>query len=329
MSPRKKQHRDRYAMLAALLDVGIAELDAQLRVQAWNAQLARWCDTTSDEAIGRTLGSLFPQTPLLKKTIARIEVAMQRGRSFRLAPLAGEAFLPVALHDDGPLAFQQQRLLLRPFMEAGQRRAMLVVMDVSDVAQWDRAMQLGVHEFRTAAQGARKEADRDALTGLLTRKALLRWVRQHGDQPDWEGGNRELALLMLDLDHFKRVNDSYGHAAGDAVLSQTARRINAKVRRTDPVARLGGEEFLVVMPGGTLSAGLRVGRGLVGAIASAAFAIPTPDGSGASIPVTVSAGLSHRPQGSAKSFEELLARADKALYAAKNGGRNQLQAFEE
>ncbi|MBN1239070.1 MAG: GGDEF domain-containing protein, partial [Gammaproteobacteria bacterium] len=134
-----------------------------------------------------------------------------------------------------------------------------------------------------------------------------------------------LACLMIDVDHFKRVNDEYGHLTGDGVLSQVARRIDAEVRSSDVSARYGGEEFIIVLPGTDAGAGRALAERIRRAVAAETFRLS----SGGSLDVTVSIGVAElaagpgRRDGSpAEAGEALIATADRALYAAKAGGRN-------
>jgi two-component system cell cycle response regulator len=124
---------------------------------------------------------------------------------------------------------------------------------------------------------------------------------------------------MLDLDHFKAVNDQYGHPAGDDVLRELAQRMLRQVRSVDLVARLGGEEFVAVMPETNLSGASAVAERLRIAIADEPFTVTA---SGERLPVTASIGIATSENGD--SVETLLKRADDALYIAKNGGRNRV-----
>jgi len=162
----------------------------------------------------------------------------------------------------------------------------------------------------------------DSLTGLLNRRALMQSLARaiersrHGGQP--------LALLAMDLDHFKRVNDTRGHSAGDAALCAVARTLSAAVRANDQVARLGGEEFVVLLPGlGEEGAVLGAER-LRRAIMALRFSFE-----GAPIALTASFGVAvFRTEHDAgeTAGEQLLRQADLALYAAKRGGRNRTVA---
>ncbi|HEU0299891.1 MAG TPA: GGDEF domain-containing protein, partial [Longimicrobium sp.] len=132
-----------------------------------------------------------------------------------------------------------------------------------------------------------------------------------------------LSLLVLDLDRFKRVNDRHGHPTGDAVLRQAGRAILATLRHGDTVARMegavarmGGEEFAILLPGAGLEQAREVAERVLDAIRSAA--VPTGDGE---VRVTASLGIAPGPLASA---DELYARADRAMYAAKAAGRDQV-----
>jgi len=126
-----------------------------------------------------------------------------------------------------------------------------------------------------------------------------------------------VSLIVLDLDHFKRVNDTYGHTAGDAVLRQAAAVVQGVVEGAALFARTGGEEFAVILPGVTLDAARALAERIRAAIAAAEITFE-----GRRIPMTVSLGVAERPAGSAESAEEFFRRADERLYEAKNAGRN-------
>lgn len=158
----------------------------------------------------------------------------------------------------------------------------------------------------------RRLLDHDALTGLLSRRALavvfdLELARCRRDRAP-------LCLLLLDLDHFKAVNDRYGHPAGDAVLVEAATLLREHVRASDGLARWGGEEFLVVLSGTDLPTGLDRAEALRRSVAEHRFEI---DGG-----LTVSVGVALVDTASRDPFAEAYRRADHALYNAKRGGRN-------
>lgn len=164
----------------------------------------------------------------------------------------------------------------------------------------------------------------DVLTGWNNRRYLqLRLVEELARARRDRG---RLVCLMLDVDHFKRVNDTWGHAAGDAVLRELAQRIESQVRASDVAARYGGEEFVVLLPHTDLAAGERLAERIRLAVAAAEFELP----SGGSMPITVSIGIAGvGPTAETTDLktlgDSLLARADVALYRAKAGGRNRVR----
>jgi diguanylate cyclase (GGDEF)-like protein len=129
-----------------------------------------------------------------------------------------------------------------------------------------------------------------------------------------------LSLLLLDIDHFKRVNDTYGHAAGDAVLTELVQRIQLRLGPSDVACRFGGEEFAVILRGADLPAAARLAERLRQAVSKQKFVYAQT-----SMAVTLSIGCaSDRCCGEARSVEELTAIADRRLYAAKRAGRNRV-----
>lgn len=157
----------------------------------------------------------------------------------------------------------------------------------------------------------------DPLTGLCNR----RYVDAHLPRMTRRAAHDRsaLAILMLDLDHFKSINDTWGHAAGDAVLKEFATRLEANMRSIDLVARTGGEEFLVAMPDAGIEAAMNAAERIRGAVADARF----PVGDGSEIDVTVSVGVAALTEIDTGP-DTLLGRADDALYASKHAGRNRV-----
>lgn len=168
-----------------------------------------------------------------------------------------------------------------------------------------------------AREQLRVQATHDALTGLLNRKAILESLDR--ELARVTRGGTEVSVIMADLDHFKLVNDTHGHAAGDAVLREAARRMQASIRPYDFVGRYGGEEFLIVSPGCGLDGAAEQAERICKSISSEAIQSP-----GTAIPMTMSLGVASAPA-NARLATELLRVADAALYVAKNNGRNRVE----
>ncbi|RYD46728.1 MAG: GGDEF domain-containing protein, partial [Sphingomonadales bacterium] len=177
------------------------------------------------------------------------------------------------------------------------------------------ALSLALNQARVARQH-REEANTDPLTGLLNRRAIF---ERFGAVP----AGADTAALIFDLDHFKAINDKHGHAAGDEAL----RRFAHVVRQFEPngaaAARIGGEEFLLVLTGTDLKQALAVAESI-----RSGFAHEILQGPQGGFRATVSAGLA-MGAGGVDSFDNFLRRADDALYAAKHGGRNRVATARE
>jgi len=173
--------------------------------------------------------------------------------------------------------------------------------------------------LRDNVQAAIELAVVDALTGLNNRRYLETHLAAALDQAAHKG--RPLSLMMLDIDHFKKVNDTYGHDAGDEVLKMFAQRIKRVVRGADLVCRMGGEEFVIVMPETPLHLAQKIAERVRIVVEAELFPI---DKGARSIPVTTSIGLAER--GADANPDALLRRADKALYGSKATGRNRVTA---
>lgn len=169
---------------------------------------------------------------------------------------------------------------------------------------------------RRAIEDLERKAFTDELTGLYNIRYLHQFLEQQLARASRTG--EPTSLLMLDLDHFKQVNDRYGHPAGDAVLVVVARAIAASIRTADIAVRYGGEEFVVVLPGASRAQALAVGRRVLQAVRRLCVPID-----GTKLRVTISGGAA--TTSAARSLaESLIAAADEALYAAKDAGRDRI-----
>lgn len=163
----------------------------------------------------------------------------------------------------------------------------------------------------------------DVLTGWHNRRYLN--VRLQEELARARRDRARLVCLMLDVDHFKRVNDTWGHAAGDSVLRELAQRIDSQVRASDVAARFGGEEFVVLLPNTDVESAQRLAERIRRAIAATPIDLPCGD----TVTITVSIGIAEvHPAPDAEDLktlgDSLLARADVALYAAKSAGRDRV-----
>ena len=156
---------------------------------------------------------------------------------------------------------------------------------------------------------ARHEAERDALTGTLNRRAIVARIEAACAQP-----GAELALLFIDLDHFKRINDRAGHATGDACLNAVVSIVDEELRQADALGRFGGEEFVVMLDGANLAQAEATAERIRANVAARCRVVD-----GHEVGLTASIGVA---DGAGRSAAELIAAGDRAMYEAKDGGRN-------
>jgi diguanylate cyclase len=165
-------------------------------------------------------------------------------------------------------------------------------------------------------ESALREATRDGLTGVANRKSFDGALRTLAGEAMNSG--EELSLLMVDIDHFKRVNDTWGHQAGDASLRHLAQMLEQSVRGQDHVARYGGEEFAIILPHTDRLSAVRVGDNIREALAREPRPLEEPEVA----PLTVSIGVAAYDPG--EPLTEWVGRTDSALYRAKKEGRNRV-----
>lgn len=267
-----------------------------------------------------------------------LTVVSEPGALMQTAGAADVILIDLAATRNDPLRLISQ---LRS-AEATRLLPILALAEAGDEAKAARALELGANDYvsrpidrnelaaRLRTQLRRKRYDEglrqslqqtielavtDPLTGLHNRRFFdIHLARAAGAA---EG----FAVALFDIDHFKRVNDGFGHDAGDAVLREFARRLKAAVRASDLACRFGGEEFAVLMPGADADTAAAVAERIRQAVCDAAFAIP-----GEQLTVTVSAGVAVAPADASapEPREALLKRADAALYEAKRAGRNRI-----
>jgi two-component system cell cycle response regulator len=220
----------------------------------------------------------------------------------------------------------------------------LILIDESDEVTLTRGLELGINDYllspveaneflaRCITQIKRKKYQDelkhnylssiqqsiiDGLTNLYNRRYLETHIRNMIDNSKFAPNS--VALLMVDLDHFKQINDAYGHQSGDAVLTEIAQRLGSNLRITDLCARYGGEEFVVILTGITVEMAQSIAERIRSTVESKPFTIPSEP---FSISCTLSIGLTFLVNGD--NLDELILRADKNLYKAKETGRNKI-----
>ncbi|OZI31658.1 GGDEF domain-containing protein [Bordetella genomosp. 10] len=236
----------------------------------------------------------------LRETLADLwqHTNEQLDRLERISDLS-DAFAPAAPRREGGLADRFERF-------GRELRRLAKVMRISD----------GYQELMRGMNASLKESSsRDPLTNLLNRRALMARLKDLVHPTAGHAGG--FVVAMLDVDHFKRINDRYGHEAGDQALIELAEIMRTNVRDTDDVVRWGGEEFLVLLPGVRLGEGEAVIDRMLDAVRRKRLEVD-----GEQLTLTVSVGMARHQYG--EDISTVLRRADRALYLAKQAGRDRV-----
>ncbi len=284
--------------------LGVMVFDRELRLLFWNACLEEWTGLLREDMLGHDVRDRLPQL-WEPRYAGRLRELFEHGAPAVFSSQLHPHFVPAPLRS-GRLRVQHTTAVAMP-AEGGGFHALVIVQDVTGLADAMAAL-------RRARDEARQRAAIDGLTGVANRGHFLELAgrsiaaaRRH---------HRALSLLMLDVDRFKAINDTHGHAAGDAVLMSLVSVCSRGLREGDLVGRLGGDEFAVLLPETPADLAGQVASRLHDALAAAGGAWE-----GQRLPLEVSVGVaSLKPEGD--TLDALLGRADEALYQAKRSGRN-------
>ncbi|SEM16359.1 diguanylate cyclase (GGDEF) domain-containing protein [Halomonas daqiaonensis] len=285
------------------------------RIESIQRQLRR------SELAPTRYADLVEELTYVASRLPALEAAVDAAAEEGLDEPASEAMLSLGMEVEEGLAWAyselneqlhqasaEQRLLMERLTLAVAVLLLLLLLAVGAV------MLMLLHLYRQR-ETMRLQSRTDELTGLSNR----RWLREMAEQAfdRWRRHGAPLSLILLDLDHFKRINDDFGHPLGDAVLVAFARALEREVRRIDTVARMGGEEFAILMPDSDMAGA----QHLAERILRATRAMPLP-GPAADRRLTVSIGVVEVADET--GFDRLYSRADQLLYQAKKSGRDRV-----
>ena len=309
-----QRENERKAVSAAAV---LAERERFIRMITDNipTQIAYWNAAMHCEYANNAYLNRFGKTADAMHTIALRELlgekAFARREPFMRAALQGEPqlFERTLSKPDGSLRYSQVRYI--PDRLDGEVRGFFVLAaDVTELKITQKALEQRVHELDILATT-------DPLTGLANRRFFINKATEELTRS--RRYKQPLAMLMIDVDHFKAVNDTHGHAAGDALLTALAATLRATMRTTDVIARLGGEEFGALLLQTDKETARTAADRLRQALGQACVRLGTE-----TLCCTVSIGMAADTGGEVTSVDALLQRADLALYHAKENGRNQV-----
>lgn len=205
----------------------------------------------------------------------------------------------------------------RPVFREGDRQSLADLAALVERELELRSMNASQLALEKKNKNLRRKSLIDPLLGTWNRGAIMRILTIEAIRCD--KASVPMSLIVVDLDYFKKINDTYGHPAGDAVLVKVASRLRSCIRPQEALGRYGGEEFLIVLPGASHKTAAAVAERMRATIAAQPESI-----NGIPLKLTISAGIASTDLFPAATTEELISRADMALYAAKDAGRNRV-----
>lgn len=294
------------------IDVGVVVLDQDYRVQVWNTFMENRSGLLPYEAANRSFFELFPEVNqewLKKKVDNVITLGTPAFTIWEQRPylIRFKNYQPITGQED----FMYQNTTMFPLRSTNGdiNHVCIVIYDVTDVATNRRQLQ-------AANQSLQKLSSTDRLTGLYNRGHWEETLRLDFARHTRYGTNS--CLVMFDIDHFKRVNDTYGHQCGDKVIQLVADVVREHIRDSDIAGRYGGEEYAVLLPDTDKVGGATFAERIREAIEAREVLCE-----GHVIRCTVSLGVADM-SGTINEHATLIERADQALYASKKNGRNQV-----
>jgi diguanylate cyclase (GGDEF)-like protein len=302
------------ALLVDRINVGIVSVSPEMTILQWNRFMQAHSGVAATELLGQNLFQRFPELPrpwLERKIRSVFLLKTFAFTSWRRRPHLF-AFKDHRLIT-GDAETMRQDCAFVPLIEGGVVRAVsIVLIDTTDTFESQRRLDLALADL--AAQ-----SERDGLTGVYNRRKLEQVLELEVSRARRYHGL--LSVLMFDIDHFKKVNDRFGHVVGDDAIRHVAKVAQDTLRTTDVLGRYGGEEFLALLPEvgieGALVAGERVRR---------AVAEHPLDSAGKELSVTISVGAATFTPALATGLV-LVDQADQALYRSKSDGRNRVTPF--
>ena len=312
--PKRMDFSELHWLLAVVqsIDVGIVVLDLECRVQVWNSFMENRSGVPSKQAIDQSFFELFPEVerPWFTRKVGRVvALGTPAFTIWKQRPYLVHFNNYQPITGQGEFMYQNTTLLPLRSSNSEIHHVCLVIYDLTDVAINSLALQKANQQLQHLSRT-------DHLTQLYNRG---HWEQRL--QFEYSRHGSSIALLMLDIDHFKLINDRHGHQAGDAVIKRVSELIHQHVRDSDVAGRYGGEEFAILLPHTDLAGARTLAERLRQSVEEQEVIH-----NGQAIAFTISLGIAclDRP---ARDHRCLIEWADQALYASKRAGRNRVSTY--
>ena len=297
------------------ISVGVFVVNKNNEILLWNGYMENYSQKLSADVVGKNIFEEFPDLPenWLKQKIHNVFVI----KNFSFTSWEHRPYLFKFLHNrpiTGGIDYMRQNCTFLPMKgESDEIESVCITLfDVTDTSIYENMLKNAVRSLAEAS-------NRDALTDIYNRRYLESSMSKEFSRIKRYGGT--LSFIIIDLDHFKLINDTHGHLAGDEILKVTAKRIAKSLRTADTLSRYGGEEFAVMLPETPIE-----GAGILAQRICDSLSESPIEYSDISITVTASLGIAEF-NSDMNNHEEMISRADEMLYRSKDNGRNQVTIY--
>ncbi|MBF0609301.1 MAG: diguanylate cyclase [Candidatus Magnetobacterium sp. LHC-1] len=300
------------------LNTGIVVIDLSYNVVMWNNFMVKYAELSKEEALGKNLFDVFPYLPKGWLELKFKSVQILKGYSF--ISWKQRAYLFKFLHNrpiTGGVDYMFQDCTFLPILDENAQvtSICIIVQDMTDIA----ISQKMIDEVLDANKMLQQLSYYDGLTNIYNRMYLEKLLEREFENA--KTGGAPFSVVMFDLDHFKRVNDTYGHLAGDDVLKTVAKTVASHLRQADILGRYGGEEFLIIVPDISDAELMLLCRRIRTSIEETVV-----QHDGIDIRVTLSIGIATYRE-SMTDYLQIVHEADIALYQSKKLGRNRVTSY--
>ena len=298
------------------INVGVFVVNKNYELVLWNSYMENYSQHKADEVLGENIFKQFPDLPTawLEQKIHNVFIL----KNFSFTSWEHRPYLFKFLHNrpiTGGIDYMRQNCTFLPIKGESEdiEYVCVTLFDVTDTSIYENMLKNAVRSLAEAS-------NRDGLTNIYNRRFLEQTMSKEFARIKRYGGT--LSFIIIDLDHFKDVNDTYGHLAGDEILKTSSKRLSDCLRTSDILARYGGEEFAVLLPETPLEGADILANRLRMSLANSPVIF-----NGIEINVNASLGVSEL-QEDVETHEQLISRADNALYLSKENGRNQVTLYD-